>query len=238
VLRTEKLNAGYKELHILFDVDATIDEKTITTVVGPNGSGKSTFLKSIFGLSTVYSGKVIYKGEDITRIPPHERTKKGMAYLPQVDNVFANLTVEENLKIAGYTLEKDELKDRIDLALDVFPELNKYLKKRAGALSGGERQFLGIATALVRKAELLMLDEPTAQLSPKLAKHIFDKIVELRDDLGLTILLVEQNVTGALEISDNAYLLVSGRVAFKGTASELLEHEKFEELCMGMVATT
>jgi len=148
-----------------------------------------------------------------------------------------NLTVMENLKIAGYTLEKDELKDRIDLALGVFPELKKYLKRRAGTLSGGERQFLGIATALVRKAELLMLDEPTAQLSPKLAKHIFDKVVELRDELGLTILLVEQNVTGALEISDNAYLLVSGGVAFSGTAEELLEHEKFEELCMGMTAT-
>ena len=93
MLRTEKLNAGYKELHILFDVDATIDEKTITTVVGPNGSGKSTFLKSVFGLTTIYSGKVIYKGEDITEIPPHERTKKGMAYLPQVNNVFANLTL-------------------------------------------------------------------------------------------------------------------------------------------------
>ncbi|AEA46835.1 branched-chain amino acid ABC transporter ATP-binding protein [Archaeoglobus veneficus] len=234
MLRTEKLNAGYRELHILFDVDATIEDNKITTVVGPNGSGKSTFLKSVFGLTTVYSGKVLFRSEDITKVPPHQRTKKGIAYLPQIDNVFANLTVEENLKIAGYTLEKNELKDRIDLALDVFPELNKYLKKRAGALSGGERQFLAIATALVRKAELLMLDEPTAQLSPKMAGIIFDKIVELRDRLGLTILLVEQNVTGALEISDNAYLLASGRVIFSGKAEELLEHEKFEELCMGV----
>lgn len=234
MLQTKRLNAGYKELHILFDVDATINSKGITTVVGPNGSGKSTLLKAIFGLATIHSGEVEFNGTDITKVPPHNRTKMGIAYLPQVDNVFANLSVEENLKIAGYTLEKTELKDRIDLALDIFPELERFMKRKAGTLSGGERQFLAIATALVRKAELLMLDEPTAQLSPKFAEHVFDKIVELRDRLKLTILLVEQNVQRALEISDNAYLLVSGRVAFDGKASELLEHEKFEKLCMGI----
>lgn len=234
MLRTEKLNAGYKELHILFDVNADIRRKDITTVVGPNGSGKSTFLKAVFGLATIHSGKVIYKDQDITRVPPHERTKMGIAYLPQTDNVFTNLTVEENLKIAGYTLEKDELKDRIDLALDVFPELTKYMKRKAGTLSGGERQFLAIATALVRKSEILMLDEPTAQLSPKFAEIIFSKILELRDRLGLTILLVEQNVKRALEISDRAYMLISGRVVFEGKASDLLEHEKFEQYCIGL----
>ena len=234
MLRTKRLNAGYKELHILFDVDTTINSKGITAVVGPNGSGKSTLLKAIFGLATIHSGEVEYDGQDITKVPPHDRTKMGMAYLPQVDNVFANLTVEENLKIAGYTLEKSELKDRIDLALDVFPELQNFMKRKAGTLSGGERQFLAIATALVRKAKLLMLDEPTAQLSPKFAEHVFNKIVELRDRLKLTILLVEQNVQRALEISNNAYLLVSGRVAFEGKANELLEHEKFERLCMGI----
>ncbi len=234
MLRTEKLNAGYKELHILFDVDAEARRKEITCIVGPNGSGKSTLLKAIFGLATIYSGKVILKDEDITRVPPHEKTKMGIAYLPQTDNIFTNLTVEENLKIAGYTLEKDELKDRIDLALEVFPELKYQLKRKAGTLSGGERQFLAIATALVRKAELLMLDEPTAQLSPKFAEIIFQKILDLRDRLGLTILLVEQNVKRALEISDRAYMLISGRVVFEGKAQDLLEHEKFEQFCIGL----
>lgn len=234
MLRTEKLNAGYKELHILFDVDAEVKKKQITCVVGPNGSGKSTLLKAIFGLATVHSGKVIFKDEDITRIPPHNKTKMGIAYLPQTDNVFTNLTVEENLKIAGYTLENDELKDRIDLALEIFPELRYQMKRKAGTLSGGERQFLAIATALVRRAKLLMLDEPTAQLSPKFAEIIFNKIVELRDRLGLTILLVEQNVKRALEISDRAYMLISGRVVFEGKANDLLEHEKFEQFCIGL----
>ncbi len=234
MLCTEKLNAGYRELHILFDVDTKVNEKEITCVVGPNGSGKSTLLKAIFGLATIYSGRVVFKGEEITKVPPHDKTKMGIAYLPQTDNVFVNLTVEENLKIAGYTLERDELKDRIDLALEVFPELKYQMKRKAGTLSGGERQFLAIATALVRKAELLMLDEPTAQLSPKFAEIIFQKILELRDRLGLTILLVEQNVKRALEISDRAYMLISGRVVFEGKAEDLLHHEKFEQFCIGL----
>ncbi len=234
VLRVEDLNAGYGELHILFDVNAKVYDKQITTVVGPNGSGKSTFLKTIFGLSTIYSGKITYCGEEITRTPPHEKTKLGIAYLPQTDNIFVNLSVEENLKIAGYTLEKDEVEERISLALEVFPELKKHMKRKAGHLSGGERQFLAIATALVRKARLLMLDEPTAQLSPKFAETIFSKIVELRERFGLTILLVEQNVKRALEISDRAYMLISGRVIFEGTAKDLLRHEKFEKYCMGV----
>lgn len=235
MLKTVKLNAGYKELHILFDVDADIKKNSITAVVGPNGSRKSTLLKSIFGLATVHSGQVFLNGGEITSLPPHTRTKLGIAYLPQTDNVFANLTVEENLKIAAYTVDKEEVKDRIDAALDAFPELRAFMKRKAGTLSGGERQMLAMATALVRKANVLMLDEPTAQLSPKFAEIIFDRILKLRDDLKLTILLVEQNVQRALEISDNAYLLVSGRVAFNGTANELLEHEKFEKLCMGIV---
>ncbi|WP_456469287.1 branched-chain amino acid ABC transporter ATP-binding protein [Archaeoglobus sp.] len=235
MLRTVKLNAGYKELHILFDVDAEMGKNKITAVVGPNGSGKSTLLKSIFGLATIHSGQVFFNGGEITGYPPHARTKMGIAYLPQTDNVFANLTVEENLKIAAYTLDKDEVKSRINTALDVFPELERFMKRKAGTLSGGERQMLAMATALVRKANVLMLDEPTAQLAPKFAELIFDRILKLRDDLKLTILLVEQNVQRALEISDDAYLLVSGRVAFRGKADDLLEHEKFEKLCMGIL---
>ncbi len=235
MILTENLNAGYKEVQVLFDINAEIEKGGITTIVGPNGSGKSTLLKSIFGLTNIYSGRVIYKDEDITKVPAHNRTKLGIAYLPQVDNVFTNLTVEENLKIAGYTLENHEYEERREIALNAFPELKDFLNRKAGTLSGGERQFLAIATALIRKAEVLMLDEPTAQLSPKFAEIIFDKILDLRDNFKLTIALVEQNVRRALEISENAYLLVSGRIAFEGKANELLEHEKFEKLCMGIV---
>ncbi len=235
MLKVRELNAGYKELHILFDINAEMPRRMITTVVGPNGSGKSTLLKAIFGLATIYTGRIELNGRDITGISPHEKAKLGLAYLPQIDNVFVNLTVMENLKIAGYTLEKDELKDRIEVALDVFPELRYFTNRKAGTLSGGERQFLAIAMALVKNAKIIMLDEPTAQLSPKLAEMVFQKILELRDRLGLTIVLVEQNAKRALEISDRAYMLISGKVVFEGKARDLLEHEKFERFCMGLI---
>jgi len=234
VLRTENLNAGYKELHVLFDVNTTFEDNKITAIVGPNGSGKSTLLKSIFGLATIHSGKIIFGEKDITNVPPHDKTKLGIAYLPQVDNVFTNLTVEENLKIAGYTVEENEFENRFETALEVFPTLKNYLKKRAGTLSGGERQFLAISTALIRKAKILMLDEPTAQLAPKFAEEIFEKIIELRDKFKLTLILVEQNIKRALEISDRAYFLISGRIVFSGRADELLQHEKFADFCLGI----
>lgn len=234
MIRTEQLNAGYGKLHVLYDVNFEAPRKEITVIVGPNGSGKSTLLKAIFGLITIYSGKVIYNGVDVTKKPPHEKAKLGLAYVPQVDNVFATLTVEENLKIAGYLLDKKELKDRIDLVLDIFPVLKDFMKRKAGTLSGGERQMLAISMALIRNAKVLMLDEPTGQLAPKIATMIFNKIIELRDRLGLTIILVEQNAKKALEIGDKAYLLVSGKVVFNGKARELLEHKELGKLYLGI----
>jgi branched-chain amino acid transport system ATP-binding protein len=234
VLRVEGLNAGYGELQVLFDIDAQISNKRITTLVGPNGSGKSTLLKAIFGLATIHSGRIILDGKDISGIAPHVKARMGMAYLPQVENIFTNLTVEENLKIAGYVLDEPSYIDGLQLALNTFPELNGLMKRRAGTLSGGERQFLAIASALIRKSVFLMLDEPTAQLSPKLADLMFSRIASLRDDLGLTIVLVEQNVRRALGVGDDCYLLVSGKVAFQGDAKELLKHAAFEKMLMGI----
>ena len=234
MLRVENFFAGYKELRILFEINAVIDKGKVTTIAGPNGSGKSTFLKSLFGLATIQAGTIFYKGKDITAIPPHEKTRLGIAYLPQVENVFTNLTVEENLKMAGYILEKEEYLQRLDLVLEVFPELKKKLIQKGGTLSGGERQFLAIASALIKKAELLMLDEPTAMLSPKFANETFKKILELKEMFGLTVLIVEQNIKKSLEISDNAYMLMNGKVVFEGKSEELLSHEKFEKFCMGI----
>ena len=234
MLKVENYSAGYKELHILFDINAVVEKGKVTTIAGPNGSGKSTFLKSLFGLATIHSGRILYKNRDITSIPPHEKTRMGIAYLPQVQNVFTDLTVEENLKIAGYILENEEYWERLDLVLEVFPELKNKLKQNGGTLSGGERQFLAIASALIKKAELLMLDEPTAMLSPKFANETFKKILELKEMFGLTVLIVEQNIKKSLEISDNAYMFMNGRVVFEGKSEELLNHEKFERFCMGI----
>ncbi len=233
MLETQGLSSGYKELHILFDVNFKAKKGEITAIVGPNGSGKSTLLKSIFGFTTIYDGKVILEGKEITHLPPHEKTKLGIAYLPQTDNIFTELTVRENLVIAGYILDEQEYNDRLELAMNIFPELRDKMDRKAGMLSGGERQFLGIASALIRRARVLMLDEPTAMLSPKFASQVFERILSLRDELGLTIVLVEQNVIKALEVSDNALMLIGGKVAFSGTARELLEHEKFERFVVG-----
>ncbi|WP_456418694.1 branched-chain amino acid ABC transporter ATP-binding protein [Methanocaldococcus infernus] len=236
MIDVKNLNAGYGKLQILFNVNAKIRERKITTIVGPNGSGKSTFLKTLFGLTTIYSGEIIYKNKNIERVPPYKKARMGIAFLPQTNNVFSNLTVEENLKIAGYILPKEKLKERVELALNVFPELRDLLKRKAGSLSGGQRQFLAMAMAIVRDANVLMLDEPTAQLSPKLAEVIFSKITEMRDEYGITVLLVEQNAKRALEISDFGYMFVSGRVALEGKAEDVLNHEKFKEYSLGITA--
>ena len=217
------LNSGYGELQVIFDISAKIKAGTITAVLGPNGSGKSTLLKAISGLATIYSGKIIYKNQDITQNPAHKRAKHGIAYLPQTNNIFSNLTVKENLKIAGYLIEKHEIKEQIGMVLDLFPELEPFMQRKAGGLSGGGRQFLAIGSALIRRSKILMLDDPTAHLSPRLSNIIFERIVELRDKLNLTIIFVEQNVKGALEISDTAYILVSGEVVFDGRVNELLD---------------
>ncbi|MEM3072676.1 MAG: ATP-binding cassette domain-containing protein, partial [Candidatus Bathyarchaeia archaeon] len=152
MLRVENLYAGYGDLHVLFDVDVKAPDREITALIGPNGSGKSTLLKAVFGLATIHSGRVTVDGQDVTRIPAHRKAKMGMAYLPQVENVFTNLTVEENLRIAGYTLDEASYQEGLTLAYEAFPELMAFKRRRAGTLSGGERQFLAIATALVRKA--------------------------------------------------------------------------------------
>ncbi len=234
MIEVRELNAGYGRFHILFDVSLEVEPREIFIIVGPNGSGKSTLLKTLFGLTKVYSGSVKLEGRDITRIPPHARAKLGMAYLPQVGNVFAELTVAENLKMAGYTLEASELEERIRDVLEVFPFLKQKLNAKAKTLSGGQRQLLAMAMALIREPKVFMFDEPTAGLAPKAAKEIVDKMLWLRKEKGKTIVLVEQNAKLALEIGDRAILLVSGRVAYRGKASELLADKELGKKYLGL----
>jgi branched-chain amino acid transport system ATP-binding protein len=232
LLTIEKLNAGYKTLQILFDVTITAPRNLLTVVVGPNGSGKSTLLKTVFGLTKIYSGKVFLDGLDITGLPPHKVAEQGIAYLPQVDNVFSNLTVYENLLIAGYGLKRDE--DAVTDVLEMFPHLKTYRNKKAAEMSGGERQMLAIAMALIRKPKLMLFDEPTGNLSPKMATQILNVIKELRDSHGKTIILAEQNAKKALEIGDKAVLLVSGRPVYEGNSQTLLQHEELGKLYLGI----
>jgi branched-chain amino acid transport system ATP-binding protein len=234
VIEIENLNAGYGKTHILFDVSLNVEEGTICSILGPNGSGKSTVLKTIFGLTNIYSGSVRFKGQDITGMKPYKIARLGIAYLPQVDSVYLNLTVKENLMMAGYILQKDELEERIRYVQEVFPTLKNYLERKLITLSGGERQIVVMAMALMREPSLMMFDEPTAHLAPKIANQIFEKIKELNKNFNITVILVEQNVKKALEESDTAYLLVSGRINYYGSSKDILMNEQLGKLFLGL----
>jgi len=234
LLQVDKVSAGYGKAQVLFETSLDVPENRITIVVGPNGSGKSTLLKTIMGLTKVYSGSIIYEGKPITSRRTHQMAGLGIAYLPQTDNVFADLKVKENILMASHMLTPEEYQKRGQMILEMFPVLKEFLDRKAKTLSGGERQMLSMGMALISSPKLLMLDEPTGNLSPKLATQIFDKIVELRDKLKLTILMVEQNARRALEIGDEALLMVNGKDAFRGGSKELLSHPELGKLYLGV----
>ncbi|MCD6236066.1 MAG: ABC transporter ATP-binding protein [Thaumarchaeota archaeon] len=234
MIEIRELNAGYRKLQVLFDVTLEFKPKEINVIVGPNGSGKSTLLKSVFGLTTIYSGSIKFNGMELVGKPPHEIVRHGIAYLPQVNNIFENLTVEENIRMAGYILEKEEVEERLEEVAEFLPTIRKYWRVKAGLLSGGERQMVAMAMALLRKPKIMMFDEPTGGLSPKIANDVLSKIIELRDNLGVTIILVEQNAKKALEIGDHAYLLVGGKLVFEGGCEELLNHPQLSTLYLGV----
>lgn len=234
MLNVKGLNSGYGTYRVLFDIDMEIPKREITVVVGPNGAGKTTLINSIMGVATVFSGDISYEGRSIVGLPPHKLTRMGIACVPQMGNVFTDLSVLENLRMAGYILEKEELRERIEEILDLFPVLKKFLHRKAGTLSGGERRMLAIAIGLIKNPKLLLLDEISTDLAPIIRNRVMEKIMELRDDLGITILMVEQIAKKALEIGDNAYLLVSGEIRFRGKAEELLHHPKLARLYLGI----
>jgi branched-chain amino acid transport system ATP-binding protein len=210
-------------------------ENEVTVIVGPNGSGKSTLLKTISGLTTVFSGTVKMDGSrDITGLHPHVIARMGVAYLPQTENVFTNLTVQENITLAGYTLGQDQAEQRVKDVLEIFPQLRQYVSTKATNLSGGERQMLAMSMALLRKPTVMMFDEPTANLAPRIATQVLKTISSLAETMHITLLLVEQNAKRALEIGDQAYLLVSGKKNFEGTAKSLLEHKEIGRLYLGL----
>ena len=235
IIHVNALNSGYANSHILFGVDFEAKEKEITIIVGPNGSGKSTLLKSIFGLCAVYSGEITFHGKTITGLAPHEVARKKIAYLPQVDNVFSNLTIRENLVMASYTLDSKIFSQRLPEIFETFPILKKYEKSKADTLSGGERQMLAMGMALIRQPKVMLFDEPTASLSPKLADEVLAKIKQMRDDFGITIILVEQNVKRALKLGDYVYLLANGKGVFKGKPEDLLAHPELGKLYLGII---
>ena len=234
MLKVDNICAGYGRLQILTDVTFEAFPGELTIVVGPNGSGKSTLLKSVAGLTNLYKGTITMDETTLSGHPPHIIARHGLAYLPQTESVFTKLTVTENFKMAAYMISRSEYGSRLKDALEVFPQLNVYLQSKVQNLSGGERQMVAMTMALLRKPQVIMFDEPTANLSPKYATEVLKTIQKLGKERGLTIVLVEQNARRALEIGDKAYLLVGGRNAFKGTARELLSHQELARMYLGM----
>ncbi len=215
ILETKELTSGYGKLMIVQGISLQIKKGEIVSIIGPNGSGKSTLIKSIYGLTTIFSGQILFEGKEITRTRADLVTRLGIGYVPQINNVFTALTVEENLEMGAISLdEKAALKASIEEIYSLFPILGERRRQKAGTLSGGERQMLALARALIAKPRLLLLDEPTAALAPNLADQLFQKIVEIRG-LGVTLIIVEQNARKALAISDRGFVLVEGRVVFE-----------------------
>lgn len=234
LLEVKDLTVGYGKMEVVNEVSFSVEKQEILAIVGPNGSGKSTLLKGLFGLARVFRGRALLEGNDVTSLPPYKRSLAGLAYLPQLGNTFENLTVKENLILAAHRLSKSEHAQRISTVLEILPDLKRLLDRKVKTLSGGERQMLALAMNLLRNPKVIMMDEPTAALSPKLASQVFRQILSLRDDQGLAVLLVEQNALKALEIADKALLLVSGRTKFYGSAKDLLENRDLARLYLGL----
>jgi len=233
-IQIKGLNAGYGKFQVLYDINFAAKAKEITTIVGPNGSGKSTLLKSIMGLTSVYSGTVEFGAEDITNMSAHERALNGIAYLPQTESVFSTLTVRENLIMSGHALSKEKFEDRVTYVSKLYPIIKECYDQKLWMLSGGERQMVAMAMSLLREPKVMLFDEPSAHLAPKVAFEVMSKIVELKDSLGLTIVIVEQAVKQALDIGTNAYLLANGRTIYSGDAQKLLTHKEFGRMYLGL----
>lgn len=233
LLELSKLTAGYGKLAIVQEVDLDVVQGSILALIGPNGSGKSTLIKSIVGVANVLEGRILYQGNDITFLPSYQVIKLGIGYVPQTENIFTNLTVRDNLELGAYVIDDDQVvSDRMEEMFQLFPILNEKRKQKARTLSGGVRQILAISKALMTKPNFLMLDEPTASVDPGMVSQIIKKICEVRDR-GVTVVLVEQNVKKALEISDHAMVMVAGRKVFGGDAKEIADHKELGEMFLG-----
>lgn len=231
LLEAKRITAGYGETEILHRVFVKVNEGEIVSIVGPNGAGKSTLLKTILGLLKPREGKVILEAEDITGLDPDRIVRKGICYVPQTDNVFASLTVEENLEMGAF-IRKDNYQNRIQEIYTIFPDIEERRKDRAGKLSGGQRQMVAIGRALMLEPKIILLDEPSASLAPKLVRLIFQKITEINRS-GVGILMVEQNIREALRIADQAYVLAMGRNRFHDTGQALLNNQEVGKLYLG-----
>ncbi|MBI4713746.1 ABC transporter ATP-binding protein [Candidatus Uhrbacteria bacterium] len=225
LLHIENLSAGYGQLHVLENISIQIDVGEIVVLIGPNGAGKSTILKSIFGLANKTQGRILFDAQDITSLPTYTLIEHGVGFVPQGRLIFPTMTVQENLEIGGYLIDhKETLVESLEYVFGLFPALKEKKRELAGNLSGGQQQQLAIGRALMMRPKLLMLDEPSLGLSPKLTHEVFQILQKIREE-GTTLLIVEQNVRLALRYVDRGYLLSNGKIRFSGTSKELSDEK-------------
>ncbi len=234
MLTLENLNVSYGSIKALHGVSLTVPQGSIVTLIGANGAGKSTTLRAISGL-VKSTGKILYDGKDIAQMKPHKIVELGLCHVPEGRMIFSNLTVRENLKMGAY-LQRDRkwIAAQTDYVFSLFPRLKEREGQAAGTLSGGEQQMLAIGRALLSKPRFLMLDEPSLGIAPLLVKTIFERIVEINREQGLTILLVEQNANLALDVSSDAYVLETGKILLEGPAAQLKADPKVQEAYLGI----
>ncbi len=228
----ENMTGGYgKGADILHDCTIAVEKGEIAVIVGPNGAGKSTAMKAIFGMLNLRKGRVMLDGQDITKMSPQDKVKAGMGFVPQTSNVFTGMTVQENLEMGAY-IRDDDFTGTMEQVFELFPILKEKRKQHAGELSGGQRQQVAVGRALMTRPKLLMLDEPTAGVSPIVMDELFDRIIEVAKT-GIAILMVEQNARQALNIADKGYVLVQGRNRFTDTGEALLANPEVRKSFLG-----
>jgi branched-chain amino acid transport system ATP-binding protein len=234
VLKVSSLESGYGTMQVLWGVDVEVKKGSITTILGPNGAGKTTLLKTIMGIVTPWKGRVEFNGQDVTYLPPHRKVEMGITLVLEGRHLFPYMTVEENLRLGAYTKRAEEkIEESLELVYQLFPVLEERATQKVGTMSGGEQQMVAIARAIMARPEIVLMDEPSQGLAPKIVAEVFDTILKLKEE-GLTILLVEQNVYASLEISDYGYVLHEGMVALKGTVDEIIESEEVRKAYVGV----
>lgn len=233
LLKVDGVFSGYGSMEVLHGVSMHVDAGEIVTIIGPNGAGKSTLLKTIMGYLAPSNGTIVFEEEDVSKLSPNKKVELGMAYVPQLEGVFPSLTIQENLEMGGYSIGSDKLKKGIENAYDTFPVLRERRNKRARTLSGGQRQMLGMGRALMTEPSLVLLDEPSAGLAPKVADTVFDQIENMHEARGVTIIIVEQDAERSLSMSDRGYVLAMGQNVFDDSADQILNNSQIRKAYLG-----
>ena len=232
LLKVDSITCGYGDMEVLTAVSARIEEGEIVSVIGPNGAGKSTLMKAVFGLIHPWTGTISFRDRDISALEPYDIVKLRMCYVPQVANVFTELTVEENLEMGAFVLDDADLDERKERVFELFPRLAERRRQSAGKMSGGERQMVAMGSALMLDPQLILLDEPSAGLAPKMVSMIFERITRI-NETGIAVMMVEQNAKESLRMAHRGYVLASGENRFEGGGRELLDDPEVGRLYLG-----